>query len=171
MLRGHLERRGHASLRLDPSHRLPSLRHHFPNLGLRLPLPNSHGDETRRHQNRQTGKTHDKDRGLLRTLHPASADRDIVSHLRTHVLRGLDGHLESGHVRDIQVRHALSQGCPHEEPSEVRGVHDQIPHDDDSGHHFQRLDMVGEDRAQLESVLQQNKGQARRGVRVKLNCT
>lgn len=110
MLRRPLERRSAPWIRPGTPLRLLRLRHDFPASRIRLPLPNTNSHETRRNQNRQTRKTNDPNRNLLRSLHFACSNSHRLFILRTVLFRLLDAHLDKGYVQKThRIRNTLSQ--------------------------------------------------------------
>lgn len=167
MLRRRLECGGAALFRSVPVVRLFGDGHDFPVGRFRLPVQDSHRDEARRHQDRQAREANDPYRHLLRTVHGASADSDRLFILRTNELRYLDAHLDEGHVQETTVFDSVPAGPGSGSETLVRSIHDQIFNVHDSGDHLERLDMVGENRPQLASVLQSAQRTPRRSLRMK----
>lgn len=155
-------------LRVIPAVRIPHNGHDLPAGRLRVPVPDTHRDEARRHKNRQAGETDDPNRDFLRPLHGPSAHRDRLPLLRATLHRLVDADVDQGHVPQAQVRDPVSQRLRARQTAPLRGVHDQVSDVHDRRDHVQRVDLVREDRAQLEGLLQPAQGPARRSLCMKL---
>lgn len=90
--------------------RLPRPRNDVLTRRLRILVPHPDRHETRRHENRQTRETHDKDRHILRPLHRPGPHSPRLSILRTDLLRFLDDHVALRDMQGQRIRHSLSDG-------------------------------------------------------------
>jgi hypothetical protein len=152
VLRRDMERGRFAKLRPDTSLRLSSLWVSISNFRSDISLPDSYRDETRRYKNRQIGKTHDPHRRFFRIVHRTRNDSHCLFVLRTVQFRRLDDLVESRHVQQTELFGAMSARHPRIHPSLVSDFYDKVSHVHDRGNNVQRLDLVGQNGPQLESV-------------------
>lgn len=90
MLRRNLEQRRPPSLRHGSFLCIPRLRSLIHHSWFRIFVQDTDGDETRRNQDRQTGKTDDQDRNFLSFVHCAGCRDNRMFVLRTFIFRRVD---------------------------------------------------------------------------------
>ncbi|TNN03179.1 hypothetical protein fugu_000208 [Takifugu bimaculatus] len=152
VFRRHFQRGLPPRLCPGASFRLPVHRDLLPPGRLRVPLPDPHHHEARRHQDGEAGEADGAHRRVQRAVHGARHHRDRLLLLRAGLQGALGAHLAHA---DLQaLRHPLPdpQLRPHD--TRLHSVHDQIPDDHDRRDHLRFLGLVWENPPVVAAVLQ-----------------
>lgn len=134
----------------------------------RVPIPYQDSNETRRHENRQAGKTDDTHRNILSIIYCSGSHSHSLLILRAHVLRLLDAHLDQRYVPKTTILYTVSKGERPGLETTIRGLHDKILDVYDRGYHVECVDLVWQNDAQLESIFESIEGETHGGLCMRL---